>query len=200
MIVSERADYVLQVAYRLFKDTFPYKKDFKGYTFPDAWLFRDLMNRDANTLTQKHIEWIRRALLKYQSQIEELGFDFYRINENQIAPTAAYWKTDMVNAKLISLKFTVKDKTQVTAIYRIYSQHKREKAYAELSREQGIELLKTSNPKGFFDLEGCEASWTWNWIDNSAFLNHVCEQLGFPIIQDGNLSLLRNETKEEKQP
>ena len=186
MIASERAMYVLEIAYKLLKQTWPFVKDKKGYTFPDAWLFKDLMERDADTLTPKHIEWIRRALLKYQNQIEKLGFEFNRLNENPVAPTAAYWKKDMVNAKILRIKFTITTKTRVVVIYRIFSQRKREKAYAELTIEQGIDLLQEMNPKGHFDLKGCDfASWTWSGTPD--FLNKVCAKLGFPTVKNGEI-------------
>jgi hypothetical protein len=195
VLVSQRENYVLQVACKLFKETYPYAKDKKGYSFPDAWLFKDLMERDASTLTQKNVEWVRRALLKYQEQIEKLGFDYWKIESDRISPIAAYWKKDMINATYLRVKVTSNDCfVRFEVIYRLFNQRQREKAFAEFPKKEGIAILKELVPQVCdYSFEGYDA--TLSLTGTESFFQKLCEKLGLPT-----LTVLENTSNREAKP
>jgi hypothetical protein len=154
-----------------------------GYTFPDAWLFRDLLSR--KDLTPENIEWIRRQLLKYEEQIRKLGFDYDFLNKIRISDRAIFWRKIRANANLVKITITIKKETHVVAVYRLSAQRKKEKVYANLSREQGIALLKK--------LPGLRDFWSGLPDDTSPItemkieldstsLVFVARELGFPEV------------------
>ena len=138
--------YILDIAFTLLQKTFPYIKDKKGYTFPDAWLFKDLLEREY--LTDENIEWIRRSLLKYEKQIKALGYDYNLLEKIRISDKAIYYKRISPEVKLISVTVIAEnEQVKVYAKYRTYEQRKRELIYATFNREHFIKLLQDSGHK-----------------------------------------------------
>lgn len=138
--------YILDVAFTMLQKTFPYIKDKEGYTFPDAWLFKDLLEREY--LTDENIEWIRRSLLKYEKQIKALGYDYNLVEKIRISDKAIYYKRISPEVKLISVTVIAEnEQVKVYAKYRIYKQRKRELVYATFNREHFIKLLQDSGYK-----------------------------------------------------
>jgi len=77
---SERESYILYVAWRLLKITYPWLKDWKGYNFVHAFAILDRLRKPK--ITKGDVEWIRQRLVKYyRDQIIELGLDLKRLKE-----------------------------------------------------------------------------------------------------------------------
>lgn len=145
--------YVLYVVRKLLQITYPFAKDKVGYTFPDAWLYRDMLLRDVlypdkfphgMKFTNHNVEWLRRNLLKYEKQIKKLGLDYGRLNCIRISTRAIYWKRlqrDSTFSVTIEVSNSRKQ-VKITVAYRLYKQRKREKTFAVLELEDGISLLR----------------------------------------------------------
>ncbi len=142
--------FVLGTAWKMLQRTYPWAKDEKGYTFPDAWLFRDIILRTEELrLKDENMEWMRRHLLKYERQIRGFGLDFDKLNRIRMAEKAIYWKTVGVDSKLISVTVDVKKNARIIAKYRNYKTRQRELLRADLTRGEAIDLLKRlDNPWG----------------------------------------------------
>ena len=139
----EEKAYILYVAYRLYQRTYPFAKDRVGYTWFDAWLFKDMFEKEER-FSDENLEWIRRQLLKYEKQIKDLGLDYKKL-EVKISKKAIYSKRILENSRFVSLTVNISKETRITSKYRLFDQRYRHKDYIILSREEGITILRKLN-------------------------------------------------------
>jgi len=77
--IDEDAVYVLECAYKLFKETRPGLRDYVGFNRVHTFALFNKLKKERLTLDD--INWINKILLKYEDQLRELGMDFKRLEE-----------------------------------------------------------------------------------------------------------------------
>ena len=82
--LTEDEGYVLYVAWKLLKETVPFRKDWKGYNIVHAFAIHDRLWKPVTKFSREDVEWIRQRLVKYyRDQIVELGLDYERLGETE---------------------------------------------------------------------------------------------------------------------
>jgi len=80
--LSKRESYVLYVAWKLLRITYPWRRDWKGYNFFHAFAILDRLRKSRRHFSKEDVEWIRQRLVKYyRDQISELGLDLQRLEK-----------------------------------------------------------------------------------------------------------------------
>ena len=135
-------EYVIFVARKLLSLTYPWARDGVGFTIPDAWLFRDLLSREK--LAPENIEWMRRALLKYERQIRQLGLDFDRLEKVRIAQRAIFWRAEGLEGKKATsfLIWLRGDKGGIRVTLRDYSRRRRDVLMYAMTRAEVVDFVK----------------------------------------------------------
>jgi hypothetical protein len=135
-------EYVIAVARKMLSLTNPWARDKMGYTMPDAWLFRDLLSREE--LTPENVEWMRRALLKYEKQIRRLGLDFDRLDKIRVARKAMFWRFEgLEGVKATSFLVWFKgDEGGIKVTLRDYSHRRRDVLMCAMTRAEVIDFVR----------------------------------------------------------
>jgi hypothetical protein len=162
---------VLKVAVELFKKTVPSLKDERGYNRIDACLFKYMLTQGFTEFTIYNLEWIRRKLLCYSKQIQQLGFspDFL---QSPITDKAVYgWKV-LADSRFVGVKLVIDKEAHFTFKWYSLKWHKGSQIQVVLERSEGLKMLieQGSFCKTLQDAQDCKIQVLFCPNDSEKFL------------------------------
>lgn len=170
---------ILKIAVALLKITDPYKKDDRGYNRIDAWLFKYMLERNPADFSIHNLEWVRRKLLSYKRQIQDLKLS-YEVLRLSVSDKAIYgWKV-LEDSKFSGMDLKIGKDTRFTFKWRIFKEHRTQKIQVTMDRVEGVKfLIEHGFLKHDEDADGItEMKVTYPWTGNEKWLEGLLEKFG----------------------